>query len=432
MTISKMGMLKGFDKENYATFSLDEGGKGTPPGIDVLNFTNDSTELPTQAPSWTSIMIFPTVSEKNPPPSTIFGSPSIIGDAKTHVIVVSILIGLIVVLTCILAVLAIPLLRDIIRRHMPLDHRRRKRRLVTVDEWLITKTVRAHNKSNRSSIIIAPDDSPESSECMICMEVFEKGSEVSWSSSEDCNHVFHKECIIEWLISHTDCPYCRNCMLPVDSAEVLDSVTIRRMRKLLSKKEKSSYFCLDRGLIINGSDNQLDSCSEIGVTITASKSPETIEINAPSQTEKKGDSEDKNSLMKSIMPVERKVESKIPETDEVDEEGDEVQGSKRNVVDEQRSEFQVENTPSSMNNQIIIEEKNSLMESSTPVERKVWSREEDVEGGNIQIEKTQIATDNLSDIEEKNSLMKLSAPVERKVWSQGSKIDEVDVETGEF
>lgn len=138
--MNKISLLKGFDRENYLNFDLDEDENSTQSIKEVSksNFTDDSTELLTIAPSRASNSFLPTFSEEEIP-STIFGYPSIIKDANTHVLVVSILIGLIVLLTCILVVLAIPLLRDMIRRHMPLDNRRRKRRLITVEEWLITK-----------------------------------------------------------------------------------------------------------------------------------------------------------------------------------------------------------------------------------------------------------------------------------------------------
>ena len=44
------------------------------------------------------------------------------------------------------------------------------------------------------------EEDPVSRECMICMEEFALGSEVSWSSREEgCTHVYHKECIREWV-----------------------------------------------------------------------------------------------------------------------------------------------------------------------------------------------------------------------------------------
>ena len=46
--------------------------------------------------------------------------------------------------------------------------------------------------------------------CNICLEEYKIGDEIAWSKNELCHHAFHKECIIEWLARHQDCPVCRN------------------------------------------------------------------------------------------------------------------------------------------------------------------------------------------------------------------------------
>lgn len=43
--------------------------------------------------------------------------------------------------------------------------------------------------------------------CAICLEKYMSGDEVS--SSRQCCHMFHKECITEWLLRKDCCPYCR-------------------------------------------------------------------------------------------------------------------------------------------------------------------------------------------------------------------------------
>jgi Ring finger domain len=50
-------------------------------------------------------------------------------------------------------------------------------------------------------------------ECAICMESYNLGDSIVWSSNPDCHHVFHTACINEWLRRKKEtqwkCPYCR-------------------------------------------------------------------------------------------------------------------------------------------------------------------------------------------------------------------------------
>ena len=43
--------------------------------------------------------------------------------------------------------------------------------------------------------------------CIICLEDFRNGDEVIFLP---CLHIFHKNCILEWLRNHDDCPVCKN------------------------------------------------------------------------------------------------------------------------------------------------------------------------------------------------------------------------------
>jgi Ring finger domain len=53
--------------------------------------------------------------------------------------------------------------------------------------------------------------------CCICLEPYRVGDVVAWSnnSSEECLHVFHRDCIYQWLenLKHDECPSCRTIIL---------------------------------------------------------------------------------------------------------------------------------------------------------------------------------------------------------------------------
>jgi len=46
-------------------------------------------------------------------------------------------------------------------------------------------------------------------ECSICLEPYGKGDSICVSKSPECQHMFHKQCIVEWLQKQDHCPLCR-------------------------------------------------------------------------------------------------------------------------------------------------------------------------------------------------------------------------------
>jgi len=54
---------------------------------------------------------------------------------------------------------------------------------------------------------------PPTESCDICLANYERGEEVCSSLNPRCVHVFHKECIVEWLVKSDKCPVCRRNFL---------------------------------------------------------------------------------------------------------------------------------------------------------------------------------------------------------------------------
>jgi hypothetical protein len=47
-------------------------------------------------------------------------------------------------------------------------------------------------------------------ECSICLDGYKSGETVCLAkNTEDCMHIFHQDCIVEWLKNHNECPLCR-------------------------------------------------------------------------------------------------------------------------------------------------------------------------------------------------------------------------------
>ncbi len=55
------------------------------------------------------------------------------------------------------------------------------------------------------------DPSREDYICNICLNEFRIGEEISESANSKCLHMFHTECIVDWLVERNDrpCPVCR-------------------------------------------------------------------------------------------------------------------------------------------------------------------------------------------------------------------------------
>ena len=54
--------------------------------------------------------------------------------------------------------------------------------------------------------------------CAICLEVFVPNDVICTSNNPDCDHIYHHECIFNWLLKNEDCPCCRRDYLTFEPA----------------------------------------------------------------------------------------------------------------------------------------------------------------------------------------------------------------------
>jgi Ring finger domain len=98
--------------------------------------------------------------------------------------------------------------------------------------------------------VIASDDADEH-ECPICMSAFKVDDIVSWSANTECTHVYHHECIKEWLLRHTECCLCKQIMLPVDEkrGKTAKQEALQELSTRYASASSTSYYCVHEGLI---------------------------------------------------------------------------------------------------------------------------------------------------------------------------------------
>ncbi|CAJ1956881.1 unnamed protein product [Cylindrotheca closterium] len=76
---------------------------------------------------------------------------------------------------------------------------------------------KGHSQHNTEEGVLeeANDDDNEDEDCCcICLEGYEHGEVICTSKTGFCNHVFHKECLFEWVKKNHDCcPLCRTVLV---------------------------------------------------------------------------------------------------------------------------------------------------------------------------------------------------------------------------
>lgn len=71
--------------------------------------------------------------------------------------------------------------------------------------------VRRESYTTTASEFTYDDESTVEHSCPICLGGYKKGDMLS--ASKHCPHMFHKECILQWLEKHAECPLCRVKMI---------------------------------------------------------------------------------------------------------------------------------------------------------------------------------------------------------------------------
>jgi hypothetical protein len=110
------------------------------------------------------------------------------------------------------------------------ERRKRKESIsngLNVKEWVpddppIEESAEGEPRINSSSASCAKggvDCDPlvreeETAGCAICLSQFKSQQFVCESNNSSCRHIFHKDCMVDWLMkNHEECPMCREVYL---------------------------------------------------------------------------------------------------------------------------------------------------------------------------------------------------------------------------
>ena len=90
-------------------------------------------------------------------------------------------------------------------KEVELSEKERYRRMDIVTKSVYTRKLRMKNAlcSETAPLRRSP------SRCSICLEDYTEEDVICWSPNAKCDHIFHKCCIIEWLLENDQCPLCR-------------------------------------------------------------------------------------------------------------------------------------------------------------------------------------------------------------------------------
>lgn len=84
-------------------------------------------------------------------------------------------------------------------------------------------------KRHRCTMIPIHSLSEQQDSCVICMRNFNTQKPRTFVKRLKCSHVYHSECVNEWLNKEFTCPLCRTFLFyPVDNRDLLDCQPYRK------------------------------------------------------------------------------------------------------------------------------------------------------------------------------------------------------------
>merc|ERR1712071_139790 len=96
-------------------------------------------------------------------------------------------------------------LSDMKRSHSLTDIFSSGKRIIDVIERSVTE------EANQISDSKADDINHDI--CAVCLCEYEMDENICSSPNKNCKHYFHRDCIVEWLMTCVECPICRNDFL---------------------------------------------------------------------------------------------------------------------------------------------------------------------------------------------------------------------------
>ena len=74
----------------------------------------------------------------------------------------------------------------------------------------------------------------------LLLPLCQSGEDCNVTSGTQCNHLFHKHCIIKWMEKKDFCPFCRKDMMTVDEFEKAAQSVLDEKRFREAKEESES------------------------------------------------------------------------------------------------------------------------------------------------------------------------------------------------